>query len=311
MKVLASLRFPGPAFDELTDVELLGGALPDGIGAVRPDVEALAVMHEVVDDRTLELLPSLRVVANYGAGYDGVDVAACAARGVAVTNTPGVLDAATADLALALALASRRRLVEGDALVRRGCWPSGVDEFLGCDVSGTTLGIVGLGQIGRALAGRARAFEMRILYNKRRRLPADEERAHGVEYRELDDLLAEADIVSLHVPFDESTRRLIDARRLALLRPGACLINTSRGAVVDQEALIDALVTGVITAGLDVYDGEPRVPERLLDLPNVVLSPHLGSATRHAREAMTRLLVDNLLAAADRRRLPTPVAVPA
>jgi glyoxylate reductase len=311
MKVLASRPFPGPAFAELTDVELLGEPLPGGIGAVRSDVEALAVVHEVVDDRTLELLPALRLVANYGAGYDGIDVEACATRGVAVTNTPGVLDAATADLTFALVLAARRRLVEGDRLVRRGSWPSDIDRFLGWDVSGATIGIVGFGHVGRALARRARAFDMRVLYTKRRRLPEEDEQALGVEYRELDRLLGEADIVSLNLPLDESTRHLIGARRLALLRPGACLINTSRGAIVDEDALVDALVAGGIAAGLDVFDDEPRVPARLLDLPNVVLSPHIGSATHRTREAMTRLLVDNLLAAAGGRPLPTPVAVTA
>ena len=147
MKVLASRRFPGPAFDELTDVEFLDGHLPGALGARRSDVEALAVVHEVVDDRTLDRLPALRLVANYGVGYDGIDVTACAARGVPVTNTPGVLDAATADLAFALVLATRRRLVEGDALIRRGTWPSGIDRFLGADVSGATLGLVGFGRI--------------------------------------------------------------------------------------------------------------------------------------------------------------------
>ncbi len=307
MKVLASRPFPGPAFDELADVELLHGPLPDGIGSARTDVEALAVVHEVVDDRTLDLLPRLRIVGNYGVGYDGIDVAACAARGVAVTNTPGVLDASTADLAFALVLACRRRVVEGDALIRDGTWPSAIDRFLGAEVSGATIGLVGLGRIGRAVARRARAFDMRVLYSKRTRLPADEEQELGGEYRALDDLLAEADVVSLHVPLDESTSGLIDARRLALLREGACLVNTSRGSVVDEEALVEALAGGAITAGLDVFADEPNVPPRLRELRNVVLTPHIGSATRETREAMTRVLVDNLLAAAAGRPLPTPV----
>lgn len=310
MKVLASRVFPGPAFAELTDVELLTGPLPDAIATVRPDVEALAVEHEVVNDTTLELLPALRLVANYGVGYDGIDVAACAARGVAVTNTPGVLDAATADLAFALVLATRRRLVEGDALVRRGIWPSGIDRFLGADVSGATIGLVGLGRLGRAVARRARAFDMRVLYTKRRRLPGGEERELGVEYRELDDLLREVDVVSLHVPLQEATRGLIDSRRLALLRDGACLVNTARGGVVDEPALVEALAAGSICAGLDVFADEPNVPTPLLGLPNVVLAPHIGSATRTTREAMTRVLVDNLQAAAAGRPQPTPVAVP-
>ena len=307
MKVLASRRFPGPAFAELTDVEFLGAPLPDGIGARRADVEALAVVTEVVDDRALHLLPALRLVANYGAGYDGIDVAACAARGVAVTNTPGVVDGATADLAFALMLATRRRVVEGDSLLRRGVWPSGDERFFGQDIAQATIAIVGLGQIGRAVARRARVFDMHVRYNQRRRLPEADERALGVDWGELDELLGIADVVSLHVPLADTTRHLIDARRLALMKPGAALINTSRGAVVDEEALIVALTSGRISAGLDVFAEEPRVPAGLLALPNVVLTPHIGTATLRTRAAMTRLLVDNILAAAARRPLPNLV----
>lgn len=310
MKVLASQRFPGPAFDELPDVELLTAALPEGIEGERPDVNALAVVHEVVDERTLERLPSLRLVANYGVGYDEIDVPACAAHGVTVTNTPGVLDAATADLALALMLAARRRVVEGDTLVRQGEWPSGIDRFLGEELTAATIGIVGFGRIGRAVARRAGGFEMQVLYTKRTRLPPREETELGIEYRELDDLLGEAEIVSLHVPLLGCTRHLIDARRLALLRPGACLVNTARGEIVDEQALIGALEGGRIKAGLDVFSAEPAVPERLLSLPNVVLTPHIGSATSQSRAAMTRLLVDNILAAANGQPLPTPVPAP-
>lgn len=305
--MLASRPFPGPAFGQLTDVEFLDGPLPDAIGAVRTDVEALAVVHEVVDDRALDLLPNLRVVANYGVGYDGIDVAACAGRGVPVTNTPGVLDTATADLAFALVLAARRRVAEGDSLIRRGEWPSGIDRFLSADVSGATIGLVGMGRIARAVARRATAFDMRVLYTKRTRLRVDEERELDVAYRALDDLLAEADVVSLHVPLDESTAGLIDARRLALLREGACLVNTSRGSVIDEDALVSALAAGRITAGLDVFANEPHVPPLLRELPNVVLTPHIGSATQATREAMTRVLVDNLLAADRGEPLPTPV----
>jgi glyoxylate reductase len=307
LKVLASRRFPGPAFDELTDVELLDAPLPDGLRGKRHDAEALAVVHEVVDDTTLALLPSLRLVANYGAGYDEIDVEACAARGVTVTNTPGVLDAATADLAFGLVLALRRRVVEGDRLLRQGEWPSDIDRFLADDITGASIGIVGFGRVGRALARRARAFDMRVLYTKRERLAPDEETGLGVEYRDLDELLAEADIVSLHVALTPTTRQLIDARRLALLQPGACLINTARGAVVDEDALVDALAAGRIRAALDVFSHEPSVPKRLLTLDNVVLTPHVGSATSRTRAAMTRVLVDNLLAAADGRPVPTPV----
>ena len=296
MRVLASRRLPGPAWDELDDVELLDAPLAEP----RPDVEALVVVAQVVDDRLLDLLPSLRIVANYGVGYDGVDVEACARRGVAVANTPGVLDAATADLAFGLLLAAQRRIVEGDRYVRDGRWGTDWAEavLLAEEVSGGTLGVVGLGRIGSAVARRARAFDMRVLYT--RRSPDPESMA-------LDDLLAEADVVSLHVPLTEETHGLIDARRLALMRDGACLVNTARGAIVDEEALVRELVSGRLRAGLDVFAHEPSVPRELLDLPNVVLTPHIGSGTRATREAMTRVLVDNVLAMREGREPPNRV----
>jgi glyoxylate reductase len=307
VKVLAARRFPGPAWDELTDVELLG---PSGLDGARPGIEALVIANETVDDGLLDLLPDLRLVANYGVGYDRIDVGACAARGVAVTNTPGVLDAATADLALTLVLACRRRVVEGDRFVRAGRWGNdwATPYLLGDEVTGSTLGIVGLGRIGEAVARRARGFELRLLYTKRQRLDQARERELGLEFRELDALLAEADAVTLHVPRTLETERLIDARRLALLEDGACLVNTARGEIVDEPALVRELVSGRIRAGLDVFEHEPDVPPELLDLPNVVLTPHLGSATARTREAMTRVVVDNVLAAASGRPLVTPVS---
>ena len=297
MRALATRRYPGPAFDELPDVEVV--AL-DALESARPDVEALIVANEPVP---LDLLPSLRIVANFGVGYDRIDVAACAARGVVVTNTPGVLDAATADLAFALLLAVRRGVVTGDRLVRSGIWASSWAEGeLAEEVAGSTLGIVGLGRIGSAVARRALGFDMRVLYTRRN--PGDSELG---EYRELDDLLREADTVSIHVPLTPETDGLVDARRLALLREGACLVNTARGEVVDERALVVELVSGRISAGLDVFADEPRVPPELFGLPNVVLTPHLGSGTRQAREAMTRLAVDNVLAVTRGEPPPTPV----
>jgi glyoxylate reductase len=305
VKILASRRFPGPAWDELGDIEYYDGSL----AGVRPDIEALAAVGEVIDARALERFPNLRLVSNYGVGYDGIDVAACAARGVAVTNTPGVLDAATADLTLALILATRRRVVESDAFVRAGRW--GTDwastTLLAQEVSGATLGIVGLGRIGKAVAHRARGFDMRLLYTKRERLSETEERELDVGYRDIEDLLREADIVTLHVPFTPEAEQLIDERRLALLRDGSCLVNTARGGLIDERALVKELVAARIRAGLDVFVDEPNVPRELLDLPNVVLTPHLGSATQETREAMTRVLVDNLQAAAAGKPLPNPV----
>jgi glyoxylate reductase len=297
VRVLASRRFPGPAWSELGEVELEWPVV-----ARRPDVEVLAVVAATVDDALLDLLPNLRLVANYGVGYDGIDVEACARRGVAVTNTPEALGIATADLTMALVLAVRRRVVEGDRFVRDGKWAAGwhVGELLGDEVRDATLGIVGLGRIGQAVAARARAFGMRVVHTRR-----SVDRDEG--YRELEDLLREADVVTLHVPLTEETRGLIGRRRLALLRDGACLINTARGAIVDEEALVDELRSGRLRAGLDVFVAEPGVPQPLLELPNVVLLPHLGSATRGTREAATAELVANIRAVLDGCRPPNLV----
>jgi glyoxylate reductase len=293
MRVLSTLRLPGEAWDELGDIEI-GAA-----DTARDDVEVLIVANEGVD---LELFPSLRLIANYGVGYDRLDVDACRARGVAVSNTPGVLDAATADLAFALMLAARRRLVEGDDLVRAGRWGTAWSggPFLGREVSGVRLGIVGLGRIGSAVARRARGFDMDVLHYRRTR--SDEP-----GYRDLDHLLRESDIVSLHTPLTPETTGLISRERLALLRDGATLVNTARGAVVDEDALVDELVSGRITAGLDVFVHEPRVPEALRGLPNVVLTPHIASATVETRAAMTRIVVDNVLAFVRGDALVSPV----
>ena len=297
MRVLASRRFPGPAWDALEDV-----AVEWPVAGPRPGVEILAVVAASVDDELLGLLPDLRLVANYGVGYDGIDVEACARRGVAVTNTPDALGIATADLTMALVLATRRRLIEGDRFVREGKWASGwvVGELLGGEVGGATLGIVGLGRIGSAVAERARVFGMNVLHTRR-----EDDGSTG--YRELDELLRESDIVTLHAPLTEETHRLLDAHRLALLRDGACLVNTARGAIVDEDALVAELASGRLSAGLDVFADEPHVPQALLGLPNVVLSPHVGSATRATREAATAELVANIQAALERRPLPNPV----
>jgi glyoxylate reductase len=297
VRVLASRQFPGPAWDALEDV-----AVEWPVAGPRPGVEILAVVAASVDDQLLNLLPDLRLVANYGVGYDGIDVEACARRGVAVTNTPDALGIATADLTMALVLATRRRLIEGDRFVREGKWASGwvAGELLGGEIGGATLGIVGLGRIGSAVAERARAFGMNVLHTRR----VDD---GSPDRRELDELLRESDVVTLHVPLTEETHRLLDARRLALLRDGACLVNTARGAIVDEVALVAELASGRLSAGLDVFADEPHVPQALLGLPNVVLSPHVGSATRATREAATAELVANIQAAIERRPLPNPV----
>jgi glyoxylate reductase len=295
VRIAATQRLPGPAWDDLGEVELLETWPPAG---PLPGVEVLVAVAVPVGEAELGRLPDLRLVANYGVGYDTVDVAACRAHGVAVTNTPGVLDAATADLAFALVLACRRRVVAGDRFVRAGGWRSGWarPQLLGRDLAGATLGLVGRGRIGSAVARRAEAFDMRAIHHSR---------SSGVP---LDELLREADVVSLHVPLTAETRGLLSRERLALLRDGATLVNTSRGAIVDEEALVAELVSGRISAGLDVFVDEPRVPEALLGLENVVLTPHVGSATEETRAAMTRVVVDNVLAFARGEPLLTAVA---
>jgi glyoxylate reductase len=282
VKVRSTHRFPGPAWAELDGVEIAPADAPG------PDVDVLVVLNEPVD---FELYPSLRLIANYSVGYDRIDVAAATDRGVAVTNTPGVLDAATADLALALMLAARRGVVTGDRLIRAGGW-SGLRD--GREVSGATLAIVGAGRIGSAVARRAAGFDMRILPVRRNE-------------GDLDAALREADIVTLHVPLNAETRGLLSRERLALLKDGATLVNTARGAVVDEEALVAELVSGRITAGLDVFTHEPHVPPGLLGLPNVVLTPHIASDTIETRAAMTRVVVDNVLAFLRGEPLPNQV----
>jgi glyoxylate reductase len=296
VRIAATQAFPGPAWDELPDVTLLEAWPP---AEPLPEVEILLEAVVPVGPRELDLLPDLRLVANYGVGYDSVDVPACRERGIAVTNTPGVLDAAVADLTLALILACRRHLVVSDRFVREQRWRRGWarPELLGRDLAGSTLGLVGLGRIGTEVAGRAEAFGMHVVHHRR---------ADGIP---LDELLRTADVVSLHVPLTEETRGLLTRERLALLPDGATLINTARGAIVDEDALVDELASGRISAGLDVFVGEPHVPEPLLALPNVVLTPHVASATVETRAAMTRVLVDNVLAFVGGEPLPNEVFV--
>jgi glyoxylate reductase len=295
VKVLATRRFVGPAWDDLADVEI--GSLDEGRG----DVEALLVANETVDAAVLDRFPRLRLIANFGVGYDRVDVAECARRGVVVTTTPGVLTAATADLAFALILCARRRVGEGERIVRRGAWTwTWSRGFLADEATGATLGIVGLGRIGSAVARRAEGFGMRVVSTR-----------SSSSGDELDELLRSSDVVSIHAPLTPQTHGLIDARRLALIRDGACIVNTARGEIVDEDALVRELVSGRIRAGLDVFANEPNVPHELLGLENVVLTPHIGSATLATREAMTRLAVDNILAVERGEPPPTPVTAPA
>ena len=267
----------------------------------------VAMLTDRVDAELLDRAgPGLAVVANYAVGHDNLDLDACTARGVLATNTPDVVTEATADLAWALLLAGARRVAEGDRFLRaRRPWVWGPEFFLGFEVHGKTLGVVGLGRIGRAVARRAAGFGMPVLYTARRRLPPAEEAALGVAWRELDGLLAEADFVSLHTGLSPATRHLIGADRLAGMKPTAVLVNTARGPIVDEAALAAALRAGRPgAAGLDVFEREPEVHPDLLGLDNVTIVPHLGTATFETRVAMGMTAAANLLAALEGRRPP-------
>ena len=271
----------------------------------------LTQLGDRVDDELLEAAgPGLRCVCNVAVGYDNVDLAAAARHGVAVTNTPGVLDDATADLAIALTLIATRRLGEGERLIRSGQpWHWSMEFMLGSGLRDKLLGVVGLGGIGSRVAERARAFGMRIAYNNRGVAPAAVTGPLGAERLELDELLARADVLTLHCPLTDETRHLIGAAELAAMKPSATLVNTARGPVVDEAALVDALRSGEIAAaGLDVFEREPEVHPGLLELDNAVLVPHLGSATVETRTAMAELAARNAIAAANGEPLPTPVS---
>lgn len=259
----------------------------------------VTLLHDRVDGAFLDAAgPGLRIVANAAVGYDNIDVPACAGRGVAVTNTPGVLTEATADLAFALILMATRRLGEGERLIRAQTpWSWSMFFMLGTGIQGKTLGIVGLGKIGQATARRARAFGMEIAYAGRRRASAEVEAELEARFVPLEELLAIADVVSLHCPLSAETHHLIDAAALGRMKPSAFLVNTTRGPVVDEGALAAALGAGAISgAGLDVFEREPEVHPDLLGLENVVLVPHLGSATVETRTAMGVLAARNVVA---------------
>jgi glyoxylate reductase len=269
----------------------------------------LAMPVDRVDAALLDARPQLRFVANFGVGYDNVDVDAATSRGVMVTNTPGVLSDAVADHCVALVLAAARRVVEGDRLMRRGGWTGfSTDLLLGMDLAGATAGLVGLGGVGAAVARRlVSGFGMRGLYVGRRPRP-ELERELALERVELPDLLARADVVTLHLPLTAETRGLIGARELAAMRDGAVLVNVARGPIVDEAALVAALREGRIRAGLDVFDEEPLPPGHpLLDLETAVLTPHVASAGRRSRAAMAALAADNLLEMLAGRRPPNVV----
>ena len=305
-RVVVTGRVPEPALDILREAGELDAhtqetALPvDELHAAIAGAEAVVtLLHDRVDEAFLDAAgPQLRVVANVAVGYNNIDVAACRERGVIVTNTPGVLTDATADIAMALILMVTRRLGEGERVIRsQAGWRWHMHYMLGTGLQGKTLGIVGLGQIGTATARRARAFGMQIAYSGRRRGDAAVEAELDARFIEFDELLATSDVVSLHCPLTAETQHLITADRLRQMRRDAFLVNTTRGPVVDEAALAEALASGVIAgAGLDVFEHEPEVYPGLLELENAVLIPHLGSATIETRTAMAVLAASNAAA---------------
>jgi glyoxylate reductase len=288
---------PGARLERLAELLDIRGNAPKAPPRERVVAEAAgaAVLAPTYIDRVdaalLDALPTVRHVASYGVGVNHIDLDACRARGVLVTNTPGVLTDATADMAMALLLAAARRVAEGDRVIRAGGWTE-IDPgwMLGAEVTGKTLGIVGFGRIGQAMARRAAGFDLRILYASPREVELP-----GARRVALDALLAESDFVALHTPLTPETENLLSRERIAGMKRGAIVVNTARGPVVDHAALAEALASGrLAAAGLDVFPDEPRVPEALTKLPNVVLTPHLGSGSRETRAAMARLVTEEI-----------------
>jgi glyoxylate reductase len=302
--VFVTRHLPGGALNYLaehTEVDVWPDELPPSPDDLRRRVAdshgLLSLLTERIDVQLLDAAPCLLVVSNMATGFDNIDVKAATDHDVLVTRTPGVLTETTADFAFALLLAAARRVVEGDRYTREGRWKTwGPETLLGQDVHSSTLGIVGLGRIGAEVARRARGFGMRILYNSRNR-KTDLASELGAEYRELPELLAQSDFVSLHTALSAETRRMINAETLRLMKPSAILVNTGRGPLIDQAALFEAVRDGVIAgAALDVTDPEPMPPDDpLLTLPNVIVTPHIASASVATRSRMAMLAAENLV----------------
>ena len=313
-KVLVTREIPAAGFRPLEDYDLtvLSEAPPARDELLEAAEGAAGVLSNVTEGMDAEFMDAagdgLKVIANMAVGYDNVDVEAARERGIVVTNTPGVLDETTADTAFMLLLAAARRLGESERTLRAGGWEWwGPKLFVGVDVWGKKLGIVGMGRIGQAVARRARGFGMEILYHNRSR-KQDDERELGARYAGLDELLDEADFVSIHTPLTEETRHLIGAHELGKMKPTAVLVNTSRGPVVDEGALAEALADGrIFAAGLDVYENEPRVHPKLLGLENAVLAPHIGSGSAETRDRMAVLAAENIVAVLRGEEPKTPV----
>lgn len=258
----------------------------------------LCLLTDQIDEEVLKANPDLKIVANYAVGFDNIDVETATAMGIPVSNTPGVLTDTTADLAFALILGVGRRIAEADKFVRTGKWAGwGPLQFLGADIHGATLGIIGLGRIGKAVAKRARGFGMDIKYWNRTLLSEEEELHAGLQYLPLEELLQVSDFVSINIAYNSKTIHLIGEKELQLMKDTAILVNTSRGPIVDEKALVQALKAGQIGgAGLDVYEKEPQIEPELLEMDNVVVLPHLGSATIATRTKMAMIAIDNLMA---------------
>ncbi len=282
----------------------------DEIIAGIKDVDGLlCLLTDTIDDEILAANPGLKVVANFAVGFNNIDIEAATRRQIPVTNTPGVLTETTADMAWALLMAAARRVVEGDQFVRSRQWQGwGPLQFLGADVTGATLGLIGLGRIGRAMLPRAAGFSMNVIYWNRTRLDRDQEASLGISYGSLDDVLGQSDFVSLHVALNDETRHLIGAEQLAKMKSTACLINTARGPIIDEKALVSALQDGTIaSAALDVFEHEPLLEPELYQLKQAVVVPHLGSATIGTRTKMGNMAAENCLAACRGQRPPNLV----
>jgi lactate dehydrogenase-like 2-hydroxyacid dehydrogenase len=267
----------------------------------------LSTGSDRIDSGVLDAAPRLKAVSNNAVGYNNIDLAACSERGILATNTPGVLDETTADTAWALLMAAARRITEAERWLRAGNWKEGWkhDRLLGRDVHDATLGIIGMGRIGQAIARRAKGFSMRILYHNRRRVPKKVEKETGARYVSLDRLLGESDFVSLNLPYSPEAHHLIGTAQLAKMKPTAVIVNAARGGIIDDAALIQALKERrIAAAGLDVFEGEPKFNPGFLELDNVAVVPHIGSATRATRVAMVKLAVKNLTVALSGRRPP-------
>ena len=316
-RILITRRVPPPAVGLLEEAGLAAELIDQGdppsrkelLERVRGVSGLVTMLSERVDRALLDAAgPQLRVVANFAVGFDNIDVAACTQDGIRVTNTPGVLTDATADLTWALILSTARRVVEGDRLVRAGHWQGwGPLQLLGLQLRGATLGIVGAGRIGTAVGLRSLGFDMRVLYVDQQTNRQLEERARAQRV-ELGQLLTASDVLTLHVSLRPETRHLIGGQQLAAMKPTAILINTSRGPVVDEAALVEALGSRQIAAaGLDVYEHEPRLTQGLVDLSNVVLLPHLGSAATTTRQKMSQMVAENVIAVLSGGEPPNPV----